>query len=166
MKVGGAGSEVYGPHSHEHLCPLCEKRFGCSCTVASSERFMIDDVCAAARIFDGLSRTVRGDVAILAQSLGSYGGPTALNVLAEAWQREKLTYARENPRRRIGPPASEVRRLRKKEREAVARAYLQARRSGMEDVAAARKAARLCPDAFDTVKDLKTYAPRLRKPKP
>ena len=165
MRLGGAGSEVYGPHSHEHLCPLCEKRFGCSCTVANSERFMIDDVCAAARIFDGLSRTVRGDVAILAQSLGSYGGPTALKVLAEAWQREKLTYARENPQRRIGPPASEVRRLRKKEREAVARAYLQARRSGMEDVAAARKAARLCPNAFDTVKDLKTYAHRLRKPK-
>ncbi len=166
MKIGGAGSEVYGPHSHEHLCPLCEKRFGCSCTVANSERFMIDDVCAAARIFDGLSRTVRGDVAILAQSLGSYGGPTALEVLAEAWQRERRSYARENPQTRTGPPAPELRRLRRKEREAVARAYLQARRAGMVDVAAARKAARLCPDAFDTVRDLKTYAHRLRKLKP
>jgi len=27
---------------------------------------MIDEACAAARIFNGLSRTVRGDVAILA----------------------------------------------------------------------------------------------------
>ncbi len=166
MKIGGPGSETDGPHSHEHLCPLCEKRFPCSCTVAASDRFMIDEACAAARIFSGLSRTVRGDVAILAQSLGSYGGPTAMEVLAEAWQRERRTYAREKAPGRIGPPASELRRLRKKEREAVARAYLQARRSGMEEVAAARKAARLSPDAFDTVKDLKTYAHRLRNPKP
>jgi hypothetical protein len=166
MKIGGTGPETGGPHSHEHLCPLCEKQFECACTVANSERFMIDEACAAARIFNGLSRTVRGDVAILAQSLGSYGGPTAIEVLAEAWQRERRTYARENAPGRIGPPASELRRLRKKEREAVARAYLQARRSGMEEVAAARKAARLCPDAFESVKDLKSYAHRLRNPKP
>jgi len=30
----------------------------------------------------------------------------------------------------------------------------------MEEVAAARKAARLCPDAFESVKDLKSYAHR------
>lgn len=103
---------------HKHRCPVCGRGFSCSTLHERLEagRFGLHTRCAGQLVFwlnpapvrlslgrarkpRPTAEPVKGDVAILARSLGRYGGRGALEVLAEAYRRELGAFATKELRR-------------------------------------------------------------------
>lgn len=171
--------------AHRHECATCGRLFSCSKahTILDGGRFGLHPRCARrlAWFFDARGpmrismrpsrqppprvEPVTGNAAILVRVIGRYGGPCALDVVAEAYQRELRAYALDQ----FARAKEDLKRMQKDARDLVARLYakeLKRRGKGKWNAAAIaamkRVAEQLGDVPFRDTRTVKTHLSRLR----